>query len=628
MSAAGAQPLDSPGSETTRTTLPRRWDRTLFLLLILGATLPYANTLLNAFVYDDVDQVLGNPYIRNFHYLRQIFTTSVWSFRDVEVTTNYYRPMMMTGYLLCYRLFGFAPYGFHLVNIVLNAAVVCLLFLLTAQMSRDRRLAFWAAALFALHPIHTEAVAWIGAAPDLEVTLFYLSTFWLFLEMARPGGSRSERIHLAMAGSFALALLSKEQALTLPLVAAVYEHFYRRDRAGTSLRQKLSRYGTLWLLAAAYVLLRVHFLGAFAPVSQFRHLTRSQMILSAFALVQQYIWKLIWPAHFCAFYLFQKSTSLLDPRVLGGIGGLVLCVALFMALRKRDLMASFGLVWALATLAPVLNAQWVGLNVFAERYLYLPSVGFCWVAAWGLKRLWEIASSRRPLYRSALATLLGILALLCTFRIASRNRDWRSDAVLYTTTLAVSPDAYPIQVNLGRAYAKAGDLEDAEHVWREVLKRAPDSVATLNNLGNLYLMQRRFWEAITSFQRAIHANPRSAPSHLGLGRAYTSVGLLEDAELQLGVGLALAPKNSLGYASLGVVHWRRGDLAQAESDLQRALSISPSDSQIHLVLASFYANTGRTTEAVREYQAALAIDPGNTLATDALLSLKSHPDTR
>lgn len=251
-------------------------------------------------------------------------------------------------------------------------------------------------------------------------------------------------------------------------------------------------------------------------------------------------------------------------------------------------MASFGLLWFLATLAPVLNAHWVGLNVFAERYLYLPSEGFCWVVGCGLQRLWITASSRGPVFRRSLMTALASLAVLCVFRIVTRNRDWQNDVVFYTRTLAASPDAYPIQQNLGTSYAAKGNLEAAERAWREVLKFAPDNVTTLNNLGNLYLMQRRWWEAIGSYQRAIHADPTSAGSHLNLGNAYTLVGLWEDAELQLRAGLALAPRNSDGYAGLGVVYWRKRDRARAESAFQRALFLNPSDGRIHFLVAGFY----------------------------------------
>src|SRR5208283_1520047 len=187
-------------------------DLTLLAFLAVAAALPYSNTLRNGFVFDDDMQVVHNPYIRNFHYLAKIFTTQSASHFGVDMA-NYYRPLMNVGYLLCYQVFGPHPFGFHLVNVVLHAAVVCAVFLLTKRMFQNRNLALMAAVLFAIHPIHSEAVAWIAASADMELSLFYLLTFWFFLAGARPGGGFSYLAQLAMAGSFVLAIFSKEPAV-------------------------------------------------------------------------------------------------------------------------------------------------------------------------------------------------------------------------------------------------------------------------------------------------------------------------------------------------------------------------------------------------------------------------------
>src|ERR1700674_601757 len=146
-----------------RETSPEnRREAMTFLILFLLAFLPYANTLMNSFVYDDGFQVVENPYAHSFRYLRQIFTTNVWSFQGAQGITNYYRPMMTFGYLLTYQIAGLVPFSFHLANIVLNGIVVWLVFLILRRFSGER-VAFIAAGLFALHPIHTEPVAWIAA---------------------------------------------------------------------------------------------------------------------------------------------------------------------------------------------------------------------------------------------------------------------------------------------------------------------------------------------------------------------------------------------------------------------------------------------------------------------------------
>lgn len=164
--------------------------QTLYIILSLTAIVPYLNTLLNAFVYDDNTQVMNNPYIQSFRHVKEIFSTTVWSYVGAQGLSNYYRPMMTFGYLVCFQLFGKVAYGFHLTNVLIHTAVVCILFGVTEELFHDRRWAFITALLFALHPIHSESVAWIAAVTDLELSLFYLVAFWFFLRAARPQGRK------------------------------------------------------------------------------------------------------------------------------------------------------------------------------------------------------------------------------------------------------------------------------------------------------------------------------------------------------------------------------------------------------------------------------------------------------
>src|ERR1700732_2802696 len=181
-----------------------------FLVLSVLAFLPYANTLLNTFVYDDYFQVVENPYVHSFRYLREIFATSVWSFQGANGITNYYRPLMSFGYLLFYQIAGSVPVSFHIANVALNVVVVLLVFSVVRRLSGER-VGLIAAGLFALHPLHTESVAWVAGVTDLELTLFYLLTFLLYLRLSEPEKGYGWRA--AMCGSFVLALLSKEQAM-------------------------------------------------------------------------------------------------------------------------------------------------------------------------------------------------------------------------------------------------------------------------------------------------------------------------------------------------------------------------------------------------------------------------------
>jgi tetratricopeptide (TPR) repeat protein len=635
-------------------SLPGRARALLITALVVCAALPYLNILFNGFVYDDGSQVAKNPYIRNLRYLKEIFTTAVWSFKGV-VVSNYYRPMMTLGYLLCYKVFGMRAYGFHLASLLLHVLVVCLVFVLTRRLGGDIVWAFVAGAFFALHPVHTESVAWIAAVTDLELTLFYLLTFGLYLALARPGGRRSACLVGAMVVAFILALLSKEQAMTLPALATFYEHFYREDRSETSASQKLARYGALWLVGVAYILFRVRFLGALAPLEEMPGLTPLRTVLSAIALIGQYIGKLLWPVQLCTFYVFHASTSLFDPSVLAGLLVLLVLAALFLvcwrSCERNVRFASFAISWFFATLAPVLNAHWVSVNVFTERYLYLPSVGVAWLAGLGVSKLWRRAGAQR--WALVLAGL--VVAGLFAVRIVLRNRDWNNDIVLYDQTLDLSPDAYPILNNLGSIYWDEGAADKAESAWQRALAVNSHNFAATNNLGVVAARKKQYPQAIEFFQRAMKIKPISGEPHFNLARVYRAMGLTGPAELQFRMALAISPldtrainelgqllveegrareaenqflasiriePNALAYDYLGMLNIRRGAMGEAEGDFRAALSLDESDSNAHFGLGYVYRAAGRKAEALSQYQTGLVKDPANAQALEAVQELR------
>ncbi len=353
-----------------------------FTILSLLAAVPYLNTLMNGFVYDDNFQVVGNPYVHSFHHLKQIFTTTVWSFQGAQGVTNYYRPMMTFGYLICYQLFGPGPFSYHLVNIAWNAWVVCLVFWVGQRLLRDRFAAFVAAGLFALHPIHTESVAWIAGVTDLELSAFYLLTFSLYLSLSDQSGQNRSPAGAAAAARDvrrlrAGAALERTGADLACAAHGVRAFFPRRPRQHVHSRKGVAVSCLFGGLRESTSLIRLFFLGGMAAVLSRTGLTGKEIVLSAIALTGQYLRKLLWPAHLSAFYVFYKSSEFSDPRVLIGIAGLVLCAAFFLWLWKDARSAAFAFLWMGATLAPVLNARWMPASVFAERYLYLPSAGFC-----------------------------------------------------------------------------------------------------------------------------------------------------------------------------------------------------------------------------------------------------------
>jgi len=656
-----------PGAPPAVTRAPSRWrsihlsDQALIGLLILLAVLCYGNSLFNGFVYDDAQQILQNPYVKSWHYLPQIFSTTVWSFVGAAGTTNYYRPLMTFTFLALWKIFKNIPFGFHLFNVTLNAAVVVLVFAAGSRLFRDRRVAWIAAALFAIHPIHTEVVDWIAAVPELEVTFFVLLTFWLFTRLDK----NLWKFQLATVVSFALAVLCKEPALMFAPLAIAFEHFVRPNNRGTSPTAKVMRYAPLCGVAAAYLLLRVILFGKLAPVLQHPKLTWPQAIYSGFALLAGYTKYLFWPAPLSAFHVFHPNISPLEMPVVLGIFVVLIAVTLILYLYKRAPSATFCILWMGITIAPVLNARWMATNVFAERYLYLPSVGFCWLVAWCAMRIWDRSSSSSAASASSatwprklLIAAIAVIALLSVFSVVRRNRIWRDDLTLYSRTLQTDPDAAIIRSNLAGTYFQNGDLARADQEWTAALAGKPDNVVTMNSLGELYTRQGRYSEAETMLKRAISDKPLWGTPHYSYGILLQKTGRMPEALKEFDRAVTLSPLNAvakrcygealeqngqLDFAEnqlkqslqledsfntlrdLAELYLRLGKNSEAEGILHRLVSEHPFDSQSHFQLGKILEGAGKEEEARREYRAGLATDPANVEARQALHRLE-HPD--
>jgi protein O-mannosyl-transferase len=637
----------TPGLSTTRNT-----SLILGCILVLAFTL-YANTLANGFVYDDHQQVQENPYAQSFRYVGKIFTSTVWSFQGEEGKTNYYRPLMTLVYLLSNKAFQGLPYGFHLINILLNCIVVGLVFLVSARLLGDQIVALGAATLFALHPIHTEVVAWIAALTELELAAFYLASFVCFVRLKDGGPTDNKKMRLMAWLFFGLALLSKEQAITLIVLVTVYEHFYREGRDLVPFRQKFSRYVGFWVIGAAYLIFRAAVLGGVAPVPKHPDVTWSQAILSACALAGRYVTKLFWPRPLLAFYVFHKSESFSDTRFLAGAVIMALTVLLFTFLWRRARIYSFALLWIALTLAPVLNARWMATNVFTERYLYLPSVGFCTLVAGGFG--WVFRRPQR-IVRWALGSAVAVVGVPALLSVVERNRDWKDDLTLYAQTLSIEPHAAIIRTNLGVLEWERQNREEAERQWRLALADEPDSAVALSNLGLAMLEKQRYEEAASDLQEAIALRPHFAAPHVHLGRVYAAEGNAVDAELQFRRAVEIYPMSAQARNALGKLYFDQGRMREAKEQYQasaeavpnaeawnhlgdtyareaaddkaeqawrKVLELSPFDVEAHLGLGNLYFANGRNAEAEKEYRAVLLMDPKNPAALAGLAKLSA-----
>jgi Tfp pilus assembly protein PilF len=636
----------------------------LIAALVLVTCACFANTLANGFVYDDDQQILQNPYVKSWKFIPQIFTTTVWSFVGQAGATNYYRPLMTLTYLGLWSVFGDAPSGFHIFNLAMQLAVVVMVFFVGRRLLGDEWMAGIAALLFAVHPVHTEVVDWIASVPDLETTFFSLLLLWLIADFEMADGVAGALGALALLG----ALFAKEPSLLVAPLAIGFGYLAAAKAAAGAgawgaavvpFRRRVARWLPVLAMGAAYVAWRIALFGKLAPVLQHAQISWPQAVYSAFALVLQYARLLVWPTRLSAFHVFHVSHAMREPRVLGGVAVVAGFVAMALVAWRRCVPEiTFCVLWMALTLLPVLNPRWMAANVLTERYLYLPSVGFCWLVGWfgvqAWRRLGSLAGAGTTL-RAAYAVVASGIFVASVFAVMQRNRVWHDDLSLYTQTLVTDPDAAIIRNNLAGTYFSLGNLEGAEKEWLGALAGKPDNVITMNALGVLYTREKKYEEAQKYLLMAMHTRPEWADGHYDYAIVLERVGKDAESKAEFQRAIALAPFNPaarLWYAKVlladreyaeAEAHFRRsnelqpsdealrgladvylqtGQNEKAVATLREYLSHSPYDSEAHLQLAKLLDARGDYPGATVEFRAVLVTDPRNMEAIAALK--KSH----
>jgi len=462
------------------------------LLVVLISIAVYANTLWNGFVYDDTVQILENPWIRDLRYLPDILGSDVWGFLKDPGLSKHYRPLLNLIYSLDYRLFGLNPSGFHLTNMLLHAGASSLVFLVALALSGSRRTAFIAGILFAAHPVHTEAVAWVACISETSLAVFYLLSFLLYIK-EKP----------ALSGAaFFLALLSKEVALTLPAVLIAYDLSLR----GKPFRERFSeRYLPHILAAGAYFAMRVYATGltpGFIP--KHAELTVWQYFINALLLFAGYLSKLILPIGLNAYHALNPVYSITEPRGIMSVLVLAGFTAAAIICRKRNRAFFISLALIAAPLLPVLYIPAMGENSFAERYLYLPSAGYVIILAVFLERLRGLPFKKAGYAVSAIFILI---VLLYSASAVKRNTAWRSDITLWEDAVGKSPDHHVPHSELAFSYEMEGRLDEAVEHYKISLSMNPLHVIGHNRLGMIYLKQGLPDLAIEHFDYAIALKP-------------------------------------------------------------------------------------------------------------------------
>jgi len=581
---------------------PHRW----ILLIILVAFVAYFNSLFNGFVYDDARFIIDSDVIKNVNNIPRIFSENVCGL--MGRSSNYYRPLVPLMYMLTYHIFGLSPWAFHCVNILFHVGTCIVVYLiidlLLHEPSQRKRNdftspAFIAALLFATHPIHTEAVAWISGIMDLSCGFFSLLTFYLFMRTNK--GVIICASYFFSLVSFFLATLCKEPAVFLPLILFLYAFLITTERKKPLLNAMIKCIPYVFVIAV-YLSLRLYALKGLAPEKNPKELSFYEGVINIFFIFPKYVANLILPINLNVNYFLKPISSVLSFNgVLSVLLTIVFLSCMFIAL-KRNKVAFLGLVFIVITLLPALYLPALAQRVesaITDRYLYLPSLGFILVIA---ALLTEAEKVLRGQSKKILTILFSVIIVFYLTMTVVRNTVWKNNLTLWSDALRKSPESVWAHTNLGYALLNAGKTEEGKQQLRIAQKLDP-SIHDINLMiatGIKYSKNGLWKEAIFEFQEALRFEPDSWVAHYNLGLAYHDKGWIIQAIEQYLITLKLQPDYADAHNNLGIAYGETGSIDKAIEHFQSAIRLKPLDRDTHYNLAKAYELKGLKDKADEE----------------------------
>ncbi len=548
------------------------------------------------FLWDDDDYIIKNDLLTASDGLRRI-----WFSLD---SPSQYFPLVYTTFRLERAIWGLHPSGYHWVNLLLHVANALLVWRVLARLNVPG--AWLAGAIFALHPVQVESVAWITERKNVLMGFFFLLTLLAWIVFIDERTKRPWRFYGLALILYVLALSAKSTACTLPAALLLILWLQKRPINTRRLIQILP----FVILGMGMGLLTVWWERYHQGTSRavFAFLTPIERILIASRAVWFYLSKLIWPSNLTFIYPRWNISPEHPLDYTWLLAGIVLCAAIYFIRRYVGRSAEVTAAFFVATLSPVLG--FIMLFTFrytfvADHYQYLACIGPIALFSAGVFSLAGVFKQYRAFIWSAALVVVATLAAL-TWRQAAMYGDIET---LWRTTLARNPECWMAHTNLGIVLLQKGQLNDGIAHYRAALRMQPDSWDAEYNLGTALLAQGKVDEAIFHCERAVAMEPNDPDGQVSLGNALLEKKRIDEAIIHYQKAIAIWPDHFLARYSLGRAFVEKGELDTAIAHCRAALLIRPDDADCHTVLAAALDEKGETAEAIRHYEKALKIFP-------------------
>jgi tetratricopeptide (TPR) repeat protein len=585
--------------------------------------------------YDDPDYVTANTHVQ-----QGLTSESVqWAFQSGEYSN--WHPLTWLSHMLDWQMFGEKPGGHHLTSVMFHAANTLLLFLLLLKMTGALWRSAFVAALFGLHPLHVESVAWVSERKDVLSAFFWILTTLAYVSYARrkssTGNGHSTLFYLGALFFFACGLMAKPMVVTLPFTLLLLDFWplQRVFSSQSSVSSSAPKAAEHWKLNTEHLprllLEKVPFFVLIiisgrltfwaqkkgGAVTSLNALPIAARVTNALISYPRYLWKMLWPENLAVLYPHPWKTQ----------AGLAVAATIFLLavtawaiwrIKKNPYLA-FGWFWFLGTLIPVIGLVQVGLQSMADRYTYIPLIGIFILIAWGAYD-WL---SPRPGHQTFLGIAAAAILLSCTIATSIQLGSWQNSGTLFEHAVKATKKNFLAHNNLGYYLFSQHQTNAAIENYQKAIDSYADFDIAWNNMGYALAEQGRVHEAIPYYQRAMQLKPQSADVHNNLGNALGSAGQPKEALDQYFTALKLNPQHADAHNNLGVALAQQGQLAEGAKELKEGLRLKPKNASAHSNLGNIYAMQGKFDEAIEQYTEALAQKPDDAQAHNNLANVLS-----
>jgi protein O-mannosyl-transferase len=564
----------------------------------------------------DFVNIDDNQYIfKNAAVMRGLTPESMAQAFSLQGTDNWVPLTTLTHEMDC-QFYGLKAGGHHQTNVVLHAATAILLFLVLLRLTGALWRCAFVAAVFAVHPLRAESVAWVSERKDVLCGVFFMLTLWADANYAR--GKRPWSWYATTLLFAVLAMMSSPVAVTLPLVLLLLDYWpLQRFNVGSrnSIASASQPSDSIFHLLSE----KIPFCVMSAVVCMLTVLTQKQSLLplktlppglrmeNALVSCAVYIGQTIFPTGLAAFYpLPADGIPVWEIATTAAVFAGVTAAVFYWGRERRYLMV--GWLWYLIVLLPRIGVVQVGLQARADRHTYFAQIGLLILATWLVA---DFAAGRR--YTPVLATVAVIILGALMWSAFVQTAYWQDSETLWTRALACTQNNLIAHRGLGDALLDQGRLDEAISQYQEALKIGPDDSDALNNLGNALFTERRLDEALAQYYKAIKAHPEDAVARINLANALMNKGRTGEAMLQYRASIKDNPNNALAHNRLGSILYGQGHADQAIGEFQAAIKIDPHDVMTRLSLGAALVDRGQLDQAISQCQEALKLQPQNPL---------------